>query len=464
MRLPQRTPRVRGWILVLVLGTWGVLPILAVPLAPAAATNATGVGCTPGSGLSLNATPSAGPAPLKVLFAISDPHGPPSTVNWTFGDGTPPAVGEGDPYLSTNHLYSTWGLFEAVVNISQGAQSLLCFAAVEVTPPGLSVTIAATPRFGSAPLTVQFTVDVTGGTSDITEASWTFGDGSTATGFNLSYTYTAPGNYTAALSVIDSANQSADEQVEIEVNASTDRGPAPGPDAVAGVPTWELALAAGAALLLAIGLLAWWRWGVSDRSGDALSPSSAARFGASEARPPPASGTPETIPSTDTSPADVEEAPRSAHGSGAAPGDVGTLVVPTAENSDVGPEAVELFPPPAASPGAPLSPSASEAPRLKLSQRVMLHLYLQGHLAEGEVAPFGFTQGGMAEKLQVAQSPLSSVLRRLVVAGLVTQDTRHVRGQPRRLRVYRLTPVGEVVARDLYRNHVDETASPSRGE
>jgi DNA-binding MarR family transcriptional regulator len=95
---------------------------------------------------------------------------------------------------------------------------------------------------------------------------------------------------------------------------------------------------------------------------------------------------------------------------------------------------------------------------------VLLHLFTQGQLADGEVAPMSFTQGGMAERLQVGQSPLSSVLRRLVVAGLVSQDTRHVRGQPRRLRVYRLTPLGESVSRDLYHRQIPGRQYPSEAD
>lgn len=117
---------------------------------------------------------------------------------------------------------------------------------------------------------------------------------------------------------------------------------------------------------------------------------------------------------------------------------------------------------PLSSPTAPYAPAPKydvpptagnppTAERLRLSQRVILHIYAQGRLHDGEVATPAFTQAGMSEKLGVGQSPLSNVLRRLVVGGVLTEDVRHVFGRPRRLRVYRLTPMGESLALELRR-------------
>ena len=89
--------------------------------------------------------------------------------------------------------------------------------------------------------------------------------------------------------------------------------------------------------------------------------------------------------------------------------------------------------------------------RLRLSQRVVLHLAAQGRLYDDEVATPAFTQGGMSEALQVGQSPLSNILRRLVLGGVLSEDVRHVRGRPKRLRVYRLTTMGEALAAELRR-------------
>ncbi len=88
---------------------------------------------------------------------------------------------------------------------------------------------------------------------------------------------------------------------------------------------------------------------------------------------------------------------------------------------------------------------------LRLSQRVILHIYMQGRLSPGEIAPFDLCQRGMTERLSVSQGSLTKSLQRLRVAGVVVDDRRHVAGMQRRLKVYRLSPLGETLARDLRR-------------
>jgi len=74
-----------------------------------------------------------------------------------------------------------------------------------------------------------------------------------------------------------------------------------------------------------------------------------------------------------------------------------------------------------------------------------------GRLGNDEVARVGFTQRGMAEALEVRQGTLAKVVSRLEAAGVVEVDRRHVSGEPRRLKVYRLTGLGESVAKDIRR-------------
>lgn len=82
---------------------------------------------------------------------------------------------------------------------------------------------------------------------------------------------------------------------------------------------------------------------------------------------------------------------------------------------------------------------------------MQLHTGGQGRLAPDAAAPAGLTQRGMAAALGVGQNSLTNVLRRLGAAGIREQDVRHVRGQPRRLRVYRLTARGEALYQDVRR-------------
>lgn len=96
--------------------------------------------------------------------------------------------------------------------------------------------------------------------------------------------------------------------------------------------------------------------------------------------------------------------------------------------------------------------AAVEAPTLRIAQRVVLHLARLGRFGPDEVAPPGATQGGMSEALGVRQSSLTKVLARLVAGGALEESTGHVQGAPRRLKIYRLSSLGEAIARDLRRS------------
>ncbi|MCI4319074.1 MAG: helix-turn-helix transcriptional regulator [Thermoplasmata archaeon] len=88
-------------------------------------------------------------------------------------------------------------------------------------------------------------------------------------------------------------------------------------------------------------------------------------------------------------------------------------------------------------------------PTLQLSHRVVLHVYGQGVVALGEVAPRALCQAGMREALAARQGALAGVLQRLESAGIIARSTGHVQGMDRRVKVYRLTPRGEGLARQL---------------
>jgi len=106
--------------------------------------------------------------------------------------------------------------------------------------------------------------------------------------------------------------------------------------------------------------------------------------------------------------------------------------------------------PPAVGPSDPtpvIPPAAGEG--LGLGRRVLLHLSGLGRLGYDEVARVGYTQQGMAAALSARQGSLVRVLQRLEAGGLLTVDRRHVSGVPHRLKVYRLTSLGESIARDL---------------
>lgn len=86
---------------------------------------------------------------------------------------------------------------------------------------------------------------------------------------------------------------------------------------------------------------------------------------------------------------------------------------------------------------------------LRSSERILLHLARQGSVGPGEVAPRGLCQAGMVESLGIRQGALTGILRRLEAAGVVSVSREHARGMTRRVKVYRLTPVGHQLVRQL---------------
>jgi DNA-binding MarR family transcriptional regulator len=154
------------------------------------------------------------------------------------------------------------------------------------------------------------------------------------------------------------------------------------------------------------------------------------------------------------------------------PKEIAELVEPPEEGPAATPRlTVEIRPPVSDPPpsDAPreVRPGRRPAPRvdpaaLQLSQRILLHLQRLGAFGVTEVAPVGATQIGMTEALGVRQSSLTKVLTRLVAAGALTESKGHVEGAPRRLKIYRLTPLGESVARDLRRRASTGRVAPSR--
>ncbi len=113
-------------------------------------------------------------------------------------------------------------------------------------------------------------------------------------------------------------------------------------------------------------------------------------------------------------------------------------------------------PPPIVSSG--IAPKVSEG--ADLAGKVIAHLATLGRLGNDEVGRLGFTQAGMSAALDIRQGTLTKVLSRLEGAQVLEVDRRHVRGQSRRLNVYRLTALGESVAKDIRHRSPAATGIP----
>jgi Glycoside hydrolase family 44/PKD domain/Fibronectin type III domain len=104
--------------------------------------------------------------------------------------------------------------------------TLLVLPAASGNQPPVAA-IAASPTSGFAPLNVSFS----GGSSADADGSivsyvWNFGDGAAGAGVTVSHAYTAPGVYTAQLTVTDNQGASASATVGIQINSVAPTTPA----------------------------------------------------------------------------------------------------------------------------------------------------------------------------------------------------------------------------------------------
>jgi PKD repeat protein len=179
----------------------------------------------PSLGLSINATPTNGTAPLNVSFSSNISGGcAPYEIQWQFGDGGQSLA------RSPHHTYGSAGSFDVNAEVSDSSNQereaeLTISVAGGAGPPTISV--AADPPSGGAPLATLFWANVTGGNlgQDLS-IRWDFGDGGNGTGTPIPYVYRAAGNYTATATVFSEGSPVGDASVPIEVTGPIHKPPA----------------------------------------------------------------------------------------------------------------------------------------------------------------------------------------------------------------------------------------------
>jgi PKD repeat protein len=138
------------------------------------------------------ASRTSGKGPLAVHFSYSS-TGSATKWFWNFGDGKTSKV------PNPSHTYNKAGAYTVTLTVTGAWGTCTC------TQPGCITVYAepkanfsATPRWGDAPLPVNFINESTG---IFTSWLWNFGDGSTSTDENPAHTYNSPGTHKAKLTV-----------------------------------------------------------------------------------------------------------------------------------------------------------------------------------------------------------------------------------------------------------------------
>ncbi len=161
-----------------------------------------------------------GTAPLEVQFDASasfDPDDDGLSFDWIFGDG-----GSASGSV-VSHTFEEPGVFDGLLTVDDGAAgaSVREFR-IKVTeagnrPPVLSFEI--TPTTGTAPLEVTFDASASSDPDDdAIVITWTFGDGDSMSGAQVSHTYTDPGVYDGTVSVDDSNHPPVEQAFQIRVD------------------------------------------------------------------------------------------------------------------------------------------------------------------------------------------------------------------------------------------------------
>jgi PKD repeat protein/DNA/RNA endonuclease G (NUC1) len=140
------------------------------------------------------------------------------TLTWDFGDGSKPLTTNGDE-TSVSHAYVDNGIYTASVIItdSDGASTTntMTVTVNNAAPAIASLTGDTNINEGD---TAKFAITATDPGSDELTYSWDLGDGQTATGTDISHTYTQNGTYTVTATVTDSDGAATSSTLEVKVN------------------------------------------------------------------------------------------------------------------------------------------------------------------------------------------------------------------------------------------------------
>ena len=196
------------------------------------------------------AAPTGGTAPLQVQFRASVQGGaPPVVLSWNFGDGVR-GVG-----VSPVHTYGEAGQYLAEVwaNDSQGGSAGTSLT-LSVRAPALQAYLAESPTSVTSGGTVDWNVEISGGTAPYAVRWAGLPSGCPSVGTNVSCTATTSGTFTISVTVTDQAGSSTNVSATLTVLAASSAASS----SPSSPPLWVTGSLGGGlivgALLLVVGL------------------------------------------------------------------------------------------------------------------------------------------------------------------------------------------------------------------
>ncbi len=146
-----------------------------------------------------SATPTTTDVGTSVAFTCAASGGSsPYSYAWAFGDGK---TGTG---ASVSHAYASAGRETATCTATDSASAHTSAVASVVVNPAPSTAITSAYRAAAPGTALPFAASASNGTPPFTFA-WSFGDGGSATGANVSHAYANPGSFTTQVTATDAA-------------------------------------------------------------------------------------------------------------------------------------------------------------------------------------------------------------------------------------------------------------------
>jgi len=162
--------------------------------------------CTLVANFSSQALPGS---PLSIKFTnLSTPSSPTDSLRWTFGDGSSLAGLQSDPNVANPiHQYSQAGNYNVCLRVKKNNSVSntntcireICHTVVVTHPCNFQASF--TWRLDSANNRKVYFTNTTAAPTATSTATWSFGDGTTATTWNAIHEYAQPGRYYVCLRV-----------------------------------------------------------------------------------------------------------------------------------------------------------------------------------------------------------------------------------------------------------------------